>query len=75
MPELKTKLIDKIRQTDDEALLKELSNLMEMQEPEGVYMLDEKQKVAVTEARAQISSGEFLTEEEADKEITELLPK
>ena len=71
--ELKEKLIAKIRQTNDEGLLEELSSLIELQEAEGTYMLSESQKEAVAEARAQIRNGESYTNDEANKEIDQWL--
>lgn len=38
-----------------------------------VYTLNESQKMAVDEARAQIEKGQFLTVEQANKEIDEWL--
>lgn len=70
---LKEKLIEKIRQTEDQALLEELSNLMEIQEPSAVYVLSETQKEAVKIARAQIANKEFYANEEADKAIEQWL--
>lgn len=66
-------MIDKIRQTEDEALPEELSTLMEIQEPNAIYTLNEQQKEAVKEARAQIEKGEFHTDEEADKAMDQWL--
>lgn len=72
---LKEKLIDKIRKTDDEALLEEISNLIELQEPDSIYVLNSHQKKAIEEAKDQISKGEFLSNEEADNTIDEWLKK
>ncbi len=71
--ELKEKLIDKIRQTNDQVLLDELSALMELQEPEAIYLLTDHQKKAITEAREQIAKGDYLSNEQADKEVDEWL--
>ena len=40
-----------------------------------MYKFDDEQKAAITEARTQIKNGEFLTDEEASKEIYEWLKK
>lgn len=71
--ESKEKPIDKIRHTDDEALLKELSNLFALQEADSRYEFTEKQQQALTEARSQIKSGDCLTDKKADKEIDQWL--
>jgi hypothetical protein len=72
---LKEKLIDKIRQTADEALLEEISNLIELQEPDSIYVLNSDQKKAIEEAKEQISKGDFISNEEADNHIDEWLKK
>jgi len=74
-PGLKEKLIDKIRQTEDEGLLEEISNLMQLQEPDTIYALNTDQKKAVQEAKDQIKNNEFLSNEQADKDIDEWLNK
>jgi hypothetical protein len=43
-PSLKEKLIDKLREIEDPALLAELSNLFEIQEPETLYKVSPAQK-------------------------------
>ena len=40
-----------------------------------VYKLSEEQKKAVNEARQQIKNGQFLTDDEANKDIDEWLSK
>ncbi len=39
------------------------------------YMLNDAQRKAIDEAREQIRNGQFLTDEEADKEIEEWLER
>lgn len=73
IPEMKEKLIAKIKQTNDEALLEEISNLIELGEAEGIYTLNESRRLAVKEAREQIKDGDSLSNEEADKEIEQWL--
>jgi hypothetical protein len=73
--ELKDKLIERIRQADDEDLLKEISYLPEMQEPDRLYPLNEEQKTIVKEAREQIQNQQSLSNEEANKDIDEWLNK
>ena len=74
--ELRKLLIEKIQLTDDDKLLEEASRLLEVdiEEPD-VYILNDKQKEAIAEGRKQIINGEFLTDEESNKEIDEWLSK
>ena len=74
--ELRKRLIDKIQKTKDERILEEAFRLFELEtEDSEVYRLNDVQKKAVTEARQQIKNGQFLTEEQANKEIDEWLNK
>ena len=77
MPEesLKDKLINKIKEINDPAILEEVSNLFELQEPETVYQTNDKQKKAIEEAREQIKNKETLTDDQADKDTDEWLNK
>ena len=72
MPEknLKEKLISKIKETNDPSILEEVSHLFELQEPDTVYQVTEKQKKAIEEAKEQIKNKETLTDKEADKALT-----
>ncbi len=74
--ELKQKLISKIQETVDDSLLEEALRLLnsESSEPE-VLVLNKDQVNAVNEAQAQIKSGQFLSNEQANKEIDEWLNK
>jgi hypothetical protein len=74
--ELRKRLIDKIQKTDDENLLEEAFRLLEL-ETENIetYKLNDDQWNAVKEARQQIKKGEFLTDEQANREIDEWLSK
>ena len=74
--ELRKLLIEKIQLTDDDQLLEEASRLLEVEiEESDVYILNDKQKEAVEEGREQIVKGEYLTDEESNKEIDEWLSK
>ena len=72
---LKDKLINKINKTDDPAILEEISRLFELQEPETVYYVNEKQKEAIDEAKEQIKNNQTLSEAQADNEIDEWLKR
>lgn len=74
--ELKKRLIDKIQKTDNKNLLEEAFRLLQMESEDiEVYKLSEDQKNAVNEARQQIKNGQFLTDDEANKDIDEWLGK
>jgi predicted transcriptional regulator len=74
--ELRKLLIEKIQLTDDDKLLEEASRLLEVDiEESDVYILNDKQKEAIDEGRKQIINGEYLTDEESNKEIDEWLSK
>lgn len=74
--ELRKRLIDKIQKTDNEDLLAEAYRLLELEtEDIEVYKLNNDQRKAIAEARQQIKSGQFLTDEQSNKEIDEWLSK
>lgn len=73
--ELKEKLIDTIRKTEDAGLLEEMAHLLELQEPDTLYQLTEKQISIVNEAEQQIKDGKYITNEQADKDTDEWLNK
>lgn len=73
--ELKNRLIEKIKSTNDEELLREATRLLEIQlnEIEQPYQLTNQMNDAVDEARNQIKNGEFLNHDSANQEIEEWL--
>jgi tRNA A22 N-methylase len=74
--ELRKRLIDKIQTTKDERILEEAYRLLEIEtEDIEIYKLNKDQKKAISEARQQIKNGQFLTDEQANKEIDEWLNK
>ncbi|QOI98777.1 MAG: hypothetical protein HRU69_15365 [Flammeovirgaceae bacterium] len=74
--ELRKRLIDKIQKTQDGRILEEAYRLLEIETDDiEVYKLNDDQKNAISEARQQIKNGQFLTEEQANKEIDEWLNK
>lgn len=74
--ELKERLIGKIRETDNDDILEEVYRLLGLeQEIVEPFKLSHDQKAAVSEARQQITDGEFLTDEDADNDIDEWLNK
>jgi hypothetical protein len=74
--ELRRRLIDKIQKTENEDLLAEAYRLLELEtEDIEVYKLNDDQRKAISEARQQINSGQFLTDDQSNKEIDEWLSK
>jgi predicted transcriptional regulator len=74
--ELRNTIIDKIKKIDDEDLLNEVNRLIEIETSDiEIYKFSDEQKAAIEEAEDQINRGEFLTDEEATKDIKEWLKK
>lgn len=74
--ELKKSLIHKIDISENNELLEEMYRLIANEETDiSVYELSEEQLKAVEEGQLQYKKGEFLTEEQADKDIEEWLGK
>lgn len=74
--ELRKKLIERIKETEDENILEEAYRLLEMEtEDFGTYKLKEDQKKAIEESRAQIKKGQFLTNEQVNRDADEWLGK
>jgi len=70
---LKEKLINKIKETNDPIIMEEVSNLFE--EPDTIYQVNDEQKKAIDEAKKQIKDKQTLSDEQADKNIDEWLNK
>lgn len=76
MVDLKQQLIDKIQLTTDKVKLEEIYRLLEIDfDEQEVYILSAEQKSAVGEAQKQIENGEFLSDEQANKEVEEWLKR
>lgn len=74
--ELRKKLIGKINRIKNDEILEEMYRLIENEETNlDVYILSDDQKNAIADAQQQIKNGDYLTEEQADKEIDEWLNK
>ena len=74
--ELRKLLIEKIQETDDDRLLEEAYRLLEADIKESdIYILSKQQKEAINEARQQIDQGQYLTDDESNREIDEWLEK
>lgn len=74
--ELKQRLIGKIEQTENNELLEEMYRLITNDETDNsTYVLSDEQLKAVQEGQLQYLNGQFLTEDQADKDIEEWLGK
>lgn len=74
--ELRKRLIDKIQKTENKNLLEEASRLLDLETDNiDIYKLTEDQRKVVHEARKQIDQGQFLTDEQSNKETDEWLNK
>lgn len=73
--ELKLDLINKITGITDIVRLKELLQLLKFQNENSLYITNEDEKKAISEARDQIARGEFLSNDEVQKEIHKWLKK
>jgi uncharacterized protein len=65
MPEesLKNKLLNNPKEINDPAILEEVSNLFELQEPETVYHTNGQQKKAIEEAKEQIKNPDIILQQ------------
>ena len=74
--DLKQKLIRRIDQSENRELLEEIYRLIANEETdENLYELSEDQIRAVEEGQLQYKEGEFLTSDQADKDVDEWLGK
>ncbi len=73
--DIKEKLINKIKETNDLLLLEEVSTLFELQEPESIYEVNDMQKKKIEEAREQIKNKQTLSDEQVNKDTDEWLSK
>ena len=60
---------------DDDKLLEYIYKLLDIniEEPDDIYILSDKQNDAINEAREEIKNGEFLTDKDSNSEIDEWL--
>jgi predicted transcriptional regulator len=73
---LKEKLINKIQSTKDEAILKEVYRVLELElELTEKYMLSAREKKEIELGQKDILAGRYLTNDEVNNEIDEWLNK
>jgi hypothetical protein len=73
--DLKERLIERIRRTEDLQLLEEISRLLELQEPDRIYHVNDQQRKNMSEGKEQIRNNQSISNEDANKDIDEWLNK
>jgi len=74
--ELKKKVISKINDTNDDEVLTEIYKMLDNTfDDSEIYLLSANHKLAIEQGINQINSGEYLTNEQANKEADEWLNK
>jgi len=75
--ELKEKLITQINDTDNDELLSEISTMLyvESKSVNGVYQMSATEREAVEDGLNQIKNGQWITDEEANRQVEEWLRK
>jgi len=75
--ELKEKLIAQINDTDNDELLSEISTMLyvESKSVNGVYQMSVAEREAVEDGLNQIRNGQWISDEEANRQIEEWLRK
>ena len=73
--ELREKLTGRINQVERIDLLEELMQIIEQEEDNTPYGFSTEQKNAVNEALNQYENGQYLSDEDADKELSKWLGK
>jgi uncharacterized protein YkvS len=73
--ELKRRVIGRINKVNDYSLLMDLMRILDDSDDNEIHRLSQKHKNAIQTAINQIENGEFLTNDQADKEIDEWLNK
>ncbi len=74
--ELRERLIKKIRATNDENILEEAYRLLDLETNDAkIYKFNDDRKTEIGTYRLQITQGQFLTNDQANKEIDEWLNK
>jgi len=75
--ELKKKLIAQINNTDNDELLSEILTMLhiESKSVNGIYQMGEAEREAVDDGLNQIKNGQWISDEEANRQIEEWLRK
>ena len=75
--ELKEKLIAQINKTDNDELLIEISTMLNIESKsiDGIYQMSEAEREAVKDGLNQIKNGQWISDEEANRQVEEWLRK
>ena len=75
--ELKEKIIAQINDIDNDELLNEISTMLyvESKSVNGVYQMSEAEREAVEDGLNQIRNGQWISDEEANRQVEEWLRK
>lgn len=73
--DLKIDIINQINSITDKVRLEELLQLLKFQTEKSVYITDEEEKNAITEARNEIAEGKVHYNTDVQKDIDEWLNK
>jgi len=75
--ETKDRLIARIRELNNQHLLEELNRLLDIEQEDlpETLSLTEEQRQSIQKGRQDIQEGNYLTEQQANKEIDEWLKK
>ena len=68
-------LIDTIRNIEDAEMLQDIYQLLSVPESTTVYKFNDDELRAIKEAEEQIRTGDYLTDEEVNKQVEEWLSK
>ena len=75
--ELKEKVIAQINETDDDGLLDEISTMLDIaaRTKDGVYEMSNAEIEAVEDGLRQLKNGQWITHEEAKRQVEEWAKK
>ena len=73
--EIKNNIINKINLINDKSFLEAINNIIENKAEERVFKLSEDQLSLVNEGEKEIESGNYITNEDLDLEISQWLTK
>lgn len=71
----RNKLIDRIKEIDDQNVIDEIHRLLNIEFDDNIYELNADQKKEIEQARSEIQSGKGISSEKLNKEIDEWLGK
>lgn len=73
--DLRDQVINKVSELEDESLLNDLIRLIDDSTDDEIYRVSDNHKKAINTAINQIEKGDYLTDEQSNKQIGEWLNK